>query len=42
VVVLTGRRASKGLIEFADTVTEMLCVKHGYAQGRKAQAGVEF
>ena len=42
IVVLTGRHASKGLIDLADTVTEMRCIKHGYQQGRKAQEGVEF
>jgi cob(I)alamin adenosyltransferase len=41
-VVLTGRGATSGLIARADTVTEMRCVKHGYASGWKAQAGVEF
>jgi cob(I)alamin adenosyltransferase len=41
-VVLTGRGATAGLIARADTVTEMRCVKHGYASGWKAQAGVEF
>lgn len=42
VIVLTGRGASRGLIEAADTVTEMHCVKHGFQHGRKAQAGAEF
>ena len=42
VVVLTGRDATPGLIELADTVTEMRSVKHGYTQGREAQKGVEF
>ena len=42
VVVLTGRGADKGLIELADTVTEMRCVKHGHQHGVKAQEGVEF
>jgi cob(I)alamin adenosyltransferase len=40
-VVLTGRGATPGLIELADTVTEMRCVKHGLASGRAAQKGVE-
>ncbi|MDP2991299.1 MAG: cob(I)yrinic acid a,c-diamide adenosyltransferase [Kiritimatiellota bacterium] len=42
IVVLTGRGASQKLIDLADTVTEMRCVKHAYQQGRKAQKGVEF
>lgn len=42
IVVLTGRHASLGLIDLADTVTEMRCIKHGHQQGRKAQEGVEF
>ncbi len=41
-LVLTGRHASPRLIEHADTVTEMACIRHGYAQGITAQEGVEF
>ena len=41
-MVLTGRHASARLIGQADTVTEMNCVRHGYAQGIIAQEGVEF
>ena len=41
-LALTGRRAPAALIELADTVTEMHCVKHGLRQGRTAQQGVEF
>ena len=41
-VVLTGRNASARLIARADTVTEMKCIKHGYAEGITAQKGVEF
>jgi cob(I)alamin adenosyltransferase len=41
-LVLTGRHAPKALIDLADTVTEMHCVKHGLHQGRTAQKGVEF
>ena len=41
-LVLTGRHASKRLIEHADTVTEMKCLRHGYTQGIAAQEGVEF
>jgi cob(I)alamin adenosyltransferase len=42
IVVLTGRGATQKLIDLADTVTEMRCLKHAYQQGRKAQEGVEF
>jgi cob(I)alamin adenosyltransferase len=41
-IILTGRRASQGLIEAADTVTEMRCVKHALQQGNPAQRGVEY
>ena len=40
-LVLTGRGATPGLIVLADTVTEMLAIKHGLAEGRTAQKGVE-
>lgn len=41
-VVLTGRGATKELIEIADLVTEMKMVKHHYRAGIKAQPGIEF
>ncbi len=41
-MVLTGRRAPAELIEAADTVTEMLMVKHAYKSGIKARRGIEF
>ena len=41
-LVLTGRGATPQIIEAADTVTEMRCVKHGHSCGITAQAGVEF
>jgi cob(I)alamin adenosyltransferase len=41
-VVVTGRNAKPELIEAADLVTEMLPVKHHFAAGVKAQAGIEF
>ncbi|MDT4822566.1 Cob(I)yrinic acid a,c-diamide adenosyltransferase [compost metagenome] len=41
-VVATGRGAPEGLIEAADTVTEMSLVKHAFKAGVKAQKGVEF
>ena len=41
-VIITGRNAPPGLVDFADLVTEMQVVKHPYNQGIKAQPGVEF
>ena len=41
-VVLTGRGATAELIQAADTVSEVRCIKHGFDHGRKAQKGVEF
>lgn len=41
-VVATGRGAPPGLVEAADTVTEMALVKHAFKAGVKAQKGVEF
>jgi cob(I)alamin adenosyltransferase len=41
-VVVTGRNAKPKLIEAADLVTEMTPVKHHFAAGVKAQAGIEF
>ncbi|MFC3609374.1 cob(I)yrinic acid a,c-diamide adenosyltransferase [Stutzerimonas tarimensis] len=41
-VVVTGRGAPPGLIEAADTVTEMALVKHAFKAGVKAQKGIEF
>ncbi|MES2933149.1 MAG: cob(I)yrinic acid a,c-diamide adenosyltransferase [Pseudomonadota bacterium] len=41
-VVITGRGAPPELIEIADTVTDMQVVKHAYAAGIMAQAGVEW
>ena len=41
-LVLTGRNAAVEVIEVANTVTEMTVIKHAYAQGIKAEQGVEF
>jgi cob(I)alamin adenosyltransferase len=41
-VVVTGRNAKPELIATADLVTEMTLVKHHFAAGVKAQAGIEF
>lgn len=41
-VVITGRGAPQALIDVAHTVTDMTPVKHAFAQGIRAQAGVEM
>lgn len=41
-VILTGRNAPDWLIETADLVTEMRCVKHYYNDGTAATKGLEF
>jgi cob(I)alamin adenosyltransferase len=41
-VVVTGRNAKRETIEAADLVTEMTLVKHHFAAGVKAQAGIEY
>lgn len=41
-VVVTGRGALPGMIEAADTVTDMSLVKHAFKAGVKAQKGIEF
>jgi cob(I)alamin adenosyltransferase len=42
-LIITGRDAPQGLIDFADLVTEMKEIKHPYEeQDIPAQAGIEF
>jgi cob(I)alamin adenosyltransferase len=41
-VVVTGRNAKPELLAAADLVTEMTLVKHHFADGVKAQPGIEF
>jgi cob(I)alamin adenosyltransferase len=41
-VVVTGRDAPDGLIELADTVTEMRKVKHAFDRGIRARRGLDF
>ncbi len=41
-IVVTGRNAKRELIDAADLVTEMTLIKHHFAQGVKAQAGIEY
>ena len=40
-LLLTGRNAKREIIEKADLVTEMNCVKHYYDQGVDARKGIE-
>jgi cob(I)alamin adenosyltransferase len=40
-IVLTGRGAPPEIIEAADLVTEMREIRHYYAKGVDARAGVE-
>ena len=41
-VVLTGRNCPPEIIEIANTVTEMVKVKHAYDEGISAMKGIEF
>jgi cob(I)alamin adenosyltransferase len=41
-IIVTGRNAKPELTEMADLVTEMTLVKHHFAAGVRAQAGIEF
>ena len=41
-IVVTGRNAKQEMIDAADLVTDMTPVKHHFAAGVKAQAGIEF
>ncbi len=41
-LVLTGRNAAKEVIDVANTVTEMIKIKHAYTGGIKAEQGIEF
>jgi cob(I)alamin adenosyltransferase len=41
-VIVTGRDAAPELIELADTVTEMVEIKHAYQQGIRAMRGIDY
>lgn len=41
-VVLTGRNMPESILDIADTVTEMLAVKHAHKKGVPAQKGLDF
>ena len=41
-VIITGRDASKVLMDLADTVTDMRSVRHPFAQGVVARPGIDY
>lgn len=41
-VIVTGRDAAPELIELADTVTDMVEVKHAYTSGIRAMRGIDY
>jgi cob(I)alamin adenosyltransferase len=41
-IVLTGQGADEKLIEKADLVTKMECIKHPFEKGIKARRGIEY
>jgi len=41
-VICTGRDAPTGLVEVADTATEMHVVKHAYQSGIRAMKGIDY
>lgn len=41
-LIITGRNAPPALLDYADTVTEMVKVKHAYDAGMPARPGIEF
>lgn len=41
-LILTGRSASQEILDKADLVTEMRCIKHYMDKGVKARAGIEM
>ena len=42
ILVMTGRNAPEELVQLADTVSGVQCVKHALQDGIKAQRGVEY
>jgi cob(I)alamin adenosyltransferase len=41
-LVLTGRNAPEAIVEVADTVTEMVKIRHAYDRGIRARRGIDF
>lgn len=41
-LVLTGRNMPDSLLQYADYVSEIKCVKHPYSNGTEARCGIDF
>lgn len=41
-IILTGRQPAEELLELADYVSEVNCIKHPYEKGIPARKGIEF
>lgn len=41
-VIVTGRDCPKEILEIADLISEIKCVKHPYQSGKKALKGIDF
>ena len=41
-VVMTGRRASPAVLERADYISEIACVRHPFQRGIRARRGIEY
>jgi cob(I)alamin adenosyltransferase len=41
-IVATGRNAPEALVDVADTVTEMVKVRHAYDRGIRARRGIDY
>ena len=41
-LVLTGRNPAKELLDRADYITEMVCIRHPYEKGISAREGIEY
>ena len=41
-VIVTGRDAPQALMDIADTVTEMVHIKHAYDRGIRAKRGIDY
>ncbi len=41
-IILTGRNVPEEIIEAADSVTEMVAIKHAFESGIQARKGIEF
>lgn len=42
IIIMTGRNAPKELYDYADTISEVVCIKHASQQGIPAQKGFEY